>query len=61
MEVKLKHLFNFDYLNLNSAMAKEVGNDEDMVEMINSEIESLTNQLKELEEGLKVINSLVAG
>ncbi|KAL8530853.1 hypothetical protein ACS0TY_007764 [Phlomoides rotata] len=37
------------------ALVKEAGNDEEMVEMINSEIESLTNQLKELEEGIKLL------
>ncbi|KAG8389441.1 hypothetical protein BUALT_Bualt02G0229800 [Buddleja alternifolia] len=37
------------------ALAKEAGNDEDMVEMIASEIESLTNQMKELEESLKLL------
>ncbi|KAI3449530.1 hypothetical protein Pfo_006195 [Paulownia fortunei] len=37
------------------ALAKEAGNEEDMVEMIASEIESLTKQLKELEERLKVL------
>lgn len=44
-------------LALKSALAKDAGNDEDMVEMINSEIESLTNQIKELEDKLKVIPS----
>ncbi|XP_057782389.1 peptide chain release factor APG3, chloroplastic [Salvia miltiorrhiza] len=37
------------------ALAKEAGNDEDMVEMINSEIASLANQIKELEERLKLL------
>ncbi|CAA0828177.1 Peptide chain release factor APG3- chloroplastic [Striga hermonthica] len=37
------------------ALAKEAGNDEDMVEMIASEIKSLTKQIKELEERLKVL------
>ncbi|KAL0435839.1 UNVERIFIED_CONTAM: Peptide chain release factor APG3, chloroplastic [Sesamum radiatum] len=37
------------------ALAKEVGNDEDMVEMIASEIETLTKQINELEERLKVL------
>ncbi|KAL0459627.1 UNVERIFIED_CONTAM: Peptide chain release factor APG3, chloroplastic [Sesamum latifolium] len=38
-----------------SALAKEAGNDEDMVEMIASEIETLTKQINELEERLKVL------
>ncbi|KAK4407045.1 Peptide chain release factor APG3, chloroplastic [Sesamum angolense] len=37
------------------ALAKEAGNDEDMVEMIASEIETLTKQINELEERLKVL------
>ncbi|KAL0371410.1 UNVERIFIED_CONTAM: Peptide chain release factor APG3, chloroplastic [Sesamum angustifolium] len=37
------------------ALAKEGGNDEDMVEMIASEIETLTKQINELEERLKVL------
>ncbi|KAA8543141.1 hypothetical protein F0562_021364 [Nyssa sinensis] len=37
------------------ALAKEEGGDGDMTEMIASEIEALTNQLKELEENLKVL------
>ncbi|KAL7112664.1 hypothetical protein ACP275_04G016700 [Erythranthe tilingii] len=37
------------------ALGKEGGNDEDMVEMITSEIESLTKQTKELEEKLKLL------
>ncbi|XP_059625745.1 peptide chain release factor APG3, chloroplastic isoform X3 [Cornus florida] len=37
------------------ALAKEEGNDEDMVEMITSEIETLSNQLGKLEEKLKVL------
>ncbi|KAJ4727617.1 Peptide chain release factor 1 [Melia azedarach] len=37
------------------ALAKEDGNDEDMAEMIAYEIESLSNELKELEEKLKVL------
>ncbi|KAG6417843.1 hypothetical protein SASPL_120038 [Salvia splendens] len=37
------------------ALVKEAGNDEDMVEMINSEIASLANQIKELEERLKLL------
>lgn len=36
------------------ALAKEDGNDEDMVEMIYSEIDSLSRQLTELEDKLKV-------
>lgn len=36
------------------ALAKEDGNDEDMAEMIASEIKSLSNELIELEEKLKV-------
>ncbi|KAH6813975.1 Peptide chain release factor 1 [Perilla frutescens var. frutescens] len=42
-------------LEESKAMAKEAGNDGDMVEMINSEIESLNNQIKELEERLKLL------
>ncbi|KAL4603199.1 hypothetical protein ACB092_10G108200 [Castanea dentata] len=37
------------------ALAKENGTDEDMAEMITYEIKSLSNQLKELEEKLKVL------
>lgn len=37
-----------------SALAKEDGNDEDMTEMISYEIGSLSIQLKELEEKIKV-------
>lgn len=37
------------------ALAKEDGNDEDMAEMIDNEINSLSSQLKELEEKLKVL------
>lgn len=37
-----------------SALAKEEGSDTDMAEMIASEIETLSNQLKKLEENLKV-------
>lgn len=37
-----------------SALAKDDGNDEDMAEMIAFEIESLSRQLAELEEKLKV-------
>ncbi|KAL1558437.1 Peptide chain release factor apg3, chloroplastic, variant 2 [Salvia divinorum] len=37
------------------ALVKEAGNDEDMVEMINSEIASLANQIKEFEERLKLL------
>ncbi|XP_044494821.1 peptide chain release factor APG3, chloroplastic [Mangifera indica] len=37
------------------ALAKEDGNDEDMAEMIAFEINSLSNELKELEEKLKVL------
>ncbi|XP_041994039.1 peptide chain release factor APG3, chloroplastic-like [Salvia splendens] len=37
------------------ALVKEADNDEDMVEMINSEIASLANQIKELEERLKLL------
>lgn len=36
------------------ALAKENGNDEEMAEMIASEIKSLSNELIELEEKLKV-------
>lgn len=38
------------------ALEKEVGNDEDMAEMIASEVETLTSQIKELEERLKVFH-----
>lgn len=38
-----------------SALSKESGNDEDMVEMIALEISSLSSQLKDIEEKLKVI------
>lgn len=38
-----------------SALAKESGNDEDMAEMIALEINSLSSQLKDLEEKLKVL------
>ncbi|KAL3827857.1 hypothetical protein ACJIZ3_016659 [Penstemon smallii] len=37
------------------ALVKEAGNDEDMVEMIASEVGILTNQMKELEEKLKLL------
>lgn len=37
------------------ALAKEDGNEHDMVEMIASEIESLSSQLKELEEKMKAL------
>lgn len=37
-----------------AALAKEDGNDEDMAEMIAYEIESLSSELKQLEEKLKV-------
>ncbi|KAJ6674901.1 PEPTIDE CHAIN RELEASE FACTOR APG3 CHLOROPLASTIC [Salix viminalis] len=37
------------------ALAKEDGNDEDMAEMIAYEIESLSSELKQLEEKLKVL------
>ena len=37
-----------------SVLAKEEGSDEDMAEMIASEIETVSNELKELEEKLKV-------
>ncbi|KAG5231773.1 albino and pale green family protein [Salix suchowensis] len=37
------------------ALAKEDGNDEDMAEMIAYEIESLSSELKQLEENLKVL------
>ncbi|XP_043710803.1 peptide chain release factor APG3, chloroplastic [Telopea speciosissima] len=37
------------------ALSREGGSDEDMAEMIAYEIESLSNQLKELEEKLKVL------
>lgn len=38
-----------------SALAKESGNDEDMAEMIALEISSLSSQLKDIEEKLKVL------
>lgn len=37
------------------ALAEEEGDDEDMAEMIGKEVETLANQLKELEEGLKML------
>ncbi|KAM1207599.1 hypothetical protein ACFXTH_007996 [Malus domestica] len=37
------------------ALAKEVGSDEDMAEMISFELESLSNQIKELEAKLKML------
>lgn len=37
------------------ALAKDAGNDQDMTEMISYEIESLSKQLSELEEKLKVL------
>ncbi|GFZ04623.1 peptide chain release factor 1 [Actinidia rufa] len=37
------------------ALAKEEGGDEEMADMIASEMETLSNQLKELEENLKVL------
>lgn len=37
------------------ALAKDEGGDEDMAEMIASELETLTKQIKELEEKLKVL------
>ncbi|CAN0899029.1 Peptide chain release factor APG3, chloroplastic, partial [Linum grandiflorum] len=37
------------------ALSKEVGNDEDMAEMITSEIDSLSREVKELEEKLKLM------
>lgn len=38
------------------ALAKEDGSEEDMAEMIAYEVNSLSNQLKELEEKLKVFH-----
>lgn len=38
------------------ALAKEDVSDEDMAEMVASEIETLSNQLKKLEEELKVFS-----
>lgn len=40
--------------NVITALSKEDGNDEDMAEMIAFEIESISNELRELEEKLKV-------
>ncbi|XP_048442651.1 peptide chain release factor APG3, chloroplastic-like isoform X2 [Pyrus x bretschneideri] len=37
------------------ALAKEAGSDEDMAEMISFEVESLSNQIKELEAKLKML------
>ena len=37
------------------ALSKESGNDEDMVEMIALEISSLSSELKDIEEKLKVL------
>ncbi|KAL3644809.1 Peptide chain release factor apg3, chloroplastic [Castilleja foliolosa] len=42
-------------LEESKALAKEAGNDEDMAEMIASEIESLTKQIKEIEGRLKLL------
>lgn len=42
-------------LNEAKALSKESGNDEDMVEMIALEISSLSSQLKDIEEKLKVM------
>ncbi|GMY16427.1 peptide chain release factor APG3, chloroplastic [Fagus crenata] len=42
-------------LEESKALAKEDGTDEDMAEMIAYEIDSLSNELKELEEKLKVL------
>lgn len=39
------------------ALAKDDGNDEDMAEMISFEVDSLSRQLAELEEKLKVFIS----
>lgn len=36
------------------ALAKDAGNDEDMAEMISYEIDSLSKQLSELEDNMKV-------
>jgi len=41
-----------------TALAKEDGNDEDMAEMIAYEIESLSSELKQLEEKLTVFSFL---
>lgn len=38
-----------------AALAKEDNSDQDMIEMIASEVATLSNQLKELEEKLKVL------
>lgn len=37
-----------------TALAKDDGGDEDMAEMIQSEIKTLSDQLKDLEEKIKV-------
>ncbi|XP_050203859.1 peptide chain release factor APG3, chloroplastic [Mercurialis annua] len=42
-------------LEESKALAKEEGNDEDMAEMIQLEIDSLSSELKELEEKLKLL------
>lgn len=39
-----------------AALAKEEGNDEDMAEMIAYEIDSLSSEIKELEEKFKVFS-----
>lgn len=42
-----------------AALSKEDGNDEDMAEMIAFEIDSLSKELKDLEENLKVFNCIL--
>lgn len=46
-------VFNLFTINM-IALTKDAGNDEDMAEMISFEIESLSKQLSELEDKLKV-------
>lgn len=51
--VRFENLVNSEFIYI-VALTKEDGNDPDMVEMIASEIESLSSQLKDLEEKMKV-------
>ena len=41
---------------VDSVLAKEAGDDEDMAEMIGSEINSLSKEIEELEKQLKVLH-----
>lgn len=51
---------NFHVVVVMLALAKEDGNDEDMAEMIDNEINSLSSQLKELGEKLKVLSGFLS-